>query len=162
MFEESVTTSNCDASLHNGIWYKLSFRELQTGHWPVHVRIVCVSLHQLILGSMNKQSWNWISLVISQLRNFDILNNIERKQDFKLVAPSNLTPLLLFKPFAWEGSNDKVIYAGWIFQVCSTPVLFALCNGFATRYFHIFLMVKFLYLSQKMDQEPFDRWCSKF
>ena len=76
MFEESVTTSNCDASLHNGIWYKLSFRELQTGHWPVHVRIVCVSLHQLILGSMNKQSWNWISLVISQLKNvknFDIL-----------------------------------------------------------------------------------------
>ena len=28
----------------------------------------CVSLHQIILGSMNKQSWNWISLVISQLK----------------------------------------------------------------------------------------------
>ena len=97
------------------------------------------------------------------IRNGNILlNNIDRKQDFKLVAPSNLTPLFLFKPFAWEGSNDKVIYAGWIFKVCSTPVLFALCNGFAMRYFHIFLIVKFLYLSQKMDQEPFDRWCSKF
>ena len=34
------------------------------------------------------------------IRNGDILlNNIEKKQDFKLVAPSNLTPLLLFKPF---------------------------------------------------------------
>ena len=53
-----------------------SFAELGTGHWLVHVRIVCVSLYQLILGSMNKQSWNWISLVISQLKNvknFDIL-----------------------------------------------------------------------------------------
>ena len=30
------------------------------------------------------------------IRNGDILlNNIEKKQDFKLVAPSNLTPLLL-------------------------------------------------------------------
>ena len=74
-FEESVTTSNCDATWHNGNWYKLSFAELQTGQWLVLVRIVCVSLHQLILGSMNKQSWNWISLVISQLKNFDILVN---------------------------------------------------------------------------------------
>ena len=148
-FEESVTTSNCDATRHNGNWYKLSFEELQTGQWLVHVRIVCVSLHQLILGSMNKQSCNSISLVISQLKNFDIfvnkffvlptsaskygnrvsgvriflaarqtirngdilLNNIEKKQDFKLVVPFTLTPLLLFKPFWWEGSKDKVISA---------------------------------------------------
>ena len=41
------------------------------------------------------------------------INNIEKKQDFKLVAPSNLTPLLLFKPFWWEGSNVKVIFASW-------------------------------------------------
>ena len=33
------------------------------------------------------------------IRNGDILlNNIDKKQDFKLVAPSNLNPLLLFKP----------------------------------------------------------------
>ena len=74
-FEESVTTSNCDATWHNGNWYKLSFAELQTGQWLVHVRIVCVSLHQLILGSMNKQSCNSISLVISQLKNVDIFVN---------------------------------------------------------------------------------------
>ena len=74
-FEESVTTSNCDATRHNGNWYKLSFEELQTGQWLVHVRIVCVSLHQLILGSMNKQSCNSISLVISQLKNVDIFVN---------------------------------------------------------------------------------------
>ena len=74
-FEESVTASNCDATWHNGNWYKLSFAELQTGQWLVHVRIVCVSLHQLILGSMNKQSCNSISLVISQLKNVDIFVN---------------------------------------------------------------------------------------
>ena len=59
----------------------------------------------------------------------------------------SLNPMLLFKPFWLEGSNDKAIYAGWIFQVCSTPVLFALYNGFTTRHFHIFLIVKLLYLS---------------
>ena len=74
-FEDSVTTSNCDATWHNGNWYKSSFAELQTGQWLVHVRNVSVSLHQLILGSMNKQAWNWISLVISQLKNFDIFVN---------------------------------------------------------------------------------------
>ena len=35
------------------------------------------------------------------IRNGDILlNNIDKKQDFKPVAPSSLTPLLLFKPFS--------------------------------------------------------------
>ena len=61
------------------------------------------------------------------------MNNIERKQDLKLVAPSNLTPLLL-NHLGEKGLNDKVIYAGWTFQVRSTPVLFALCNGFTTPY----------------------------
>ena len=85
-FEESITTSNCNATLHNGNWYKLSFAELQAGQWQVHVRIVCVSLHQLILGSMNKQSWNWISLVISQLKNFDIFVNKFLQIIFNFVA----------------------------------------------------------------------------
>ena len=83
-FEESVTASNCDATGH---WWELtSFAELQTGQWLVHVRIVCVSLHQLILGSMNKQSWNWISLVISQLKNFDIFVNKFLQIIFNFVA----------------------------------------------------------------------------
>ena len=42
-----------------------------------------------------------------------------------------------------------MIFAGWTFQVCSTPLLFALCNGFTTRHFHIFLMMKLLYLVTK-------------
>ena len=79
------------------------------------------------------------------IRNGDILlNNIEKKQDFKLVAPSNLT-------------NDKVIYASWTFQVCSTPVLFGLCNGFTTRPFHIFLIVKVLWTKNPLidDDQSF-------
>ena len=61
------------------------------------------------------------------------------------MTPSNLNLTLLFKPFWWEGSNDKVIYAGWTFQVCSTPVpWFSFCNGFTTRHFHIFLIMKLL------------------
>ena len=63
-----------------------SFAELGTGHWLVHVRIVCVSLHQLILGSMNKQSWNWISLVISQLKYFDIFVNKVLQTIFNVFA----------------------------------------------------------------------------
>ena len=41
---------------------------MQTVQWLVHVRIACVSLHQLILGSINKQSWDWISLVFFKLK----------------------------------------------------------------------------------------------
>ena len=46
------------------------------------------------------------------IRNGDILlNNIEKKQYFMLVAHSNLIPMLIFKSFWREGSNDKVIFA---------------------------------------------------
>ena len=46
------------------------------------------------------------------IRNGDILlNNIEKKQDFKLVAPPILIPMLIFESFWREGSNDKVIFA---------------------------------------------------
>ena len=46
------------------------------------------------------------------IRNGDILfNNIEKKQDFKFVASSNLIPMLIFESFWQEGSNDKVIFA---------------------------------------------------
>ena len=94
----------------------------------------CVGCEDLAAGRQSETVKYWV-------------NNIEKKQDFKLVALSHLTPLLLFKSFWWEGSNDKVIYACYTFQVCSTQVLFALCNGFTTLHFHIFLIVKPLYLS---------------
>ena len=58
----------------------------------------CVSCEDLAAGRQSETVKYWI-------------NNIEKKQDFKLVALSHLTPLLLFKSFWWEGSNDKVIYA---------------------------------------------------
>ena len=47
----------------------ISFAESQTGQWRVHVRTVCVLLHQLLLGSITVVKLDWPS--VSQLKNFD-------------------------------------------------------------------------------------------
>ena len=41
-------------------------------------------------------------------------------------------------------------------KLTAFAVLFALCNGVITRHFHIFRIVKLLYLSYIIDREPFD------
>ena len=41
-------------------------------------------------------------------------------------------------------------------KLTAFAVLFALCNGVITRHFHIFRIVKLLYLSYIIDRESFD------